>query len=96
MFNYLYGVLFGSLNLTLKLNQHVVGREIAEEWFTSLPDLVLDDIANGRQSDDEYIEIVQFYTSHILPGMNDFESANTFLEYNSVLSNSRKKVFNIT
>lgn len=74
----------------------MVGREIAEEWFASLSDLVLDDIANGRQSDDEYIEIVQFYTSHILPGMNDFESANIFLEYNLVLSDSKKKVFKIT
>ncbi len=82
--------------MDLKLNQHIVGREIAEGWFASLPDIVLDDIANGRQSDDGYIEVVRLYTCFILPGMNDFESAKTFLEYNSVLSDSKKKVFKIT
>ena len=71
-------------------------REVAECWFASLTDLVLDDIANGRESDENYLEIVQLYTCRILPGMNDFESANTFLEYNSVLSDSKKKVFIIT
>lgn len=85
-----------SLNLDLKLNQHMVGREIAEEWFASLPDIVLDDLENGRQNDNGYAEVVKLYTCYILPEMNDFNSAKTFLEYNSVLSDSKKKVFKIT
>ncbi|KAI8061943.1 hypothetical protein BDF21DRAFT_347703 [Thamnidium elegans] len=84
------------LVLDLKLNQFAEAREVAESWFACLPDLVLDDIANGRQSDESYIEIVQLYTCRILPAMNDFESAITFLEYNSVLTDSKKKVFIIT
>lgn len=82
--------------MDLKLNQFTEAREVAESWFACLPDLVLDDIANGRQNDESYIEIVQLYTCRVLPAMSDFESAVTFLEYNSVLTDSKKKVFIIT
>lgn len=74
----------------------MIARESSESWFASLPDLLLDDITCGRKSDESYIEIVQLYTCRILPAMNDFESANVFLEFNSVLSDSKKKVFIMT
>lgn len=87
---------YHSLLLDLKLDQAMVARESAETWFAALPDLLLDDIACGRTSDEAYVEIVQLYTCRILPAMNDYESANVFLEFNEVLSDFKKKVFIIT
>jgi hypothetical protein len=81
--------------MDLKLNQLAVAREISEDWFASLSDSVLDQISANQ--DDQvvvlgYNEIVDMYITRILPGMDDFESANTFLQYNSVLSHTKKEV----
>lgn len=80
----------------LKLDQASVARDSVESWFAALPDLLLDDMAQGRTSDEPYLEIVRLYIGRILPAMQDFESAHVFLEFNEVLSDSKKKVFLMT
>lgn len=81
-----------SLILDCNLNQYNVGREIAEDWFAFIPDSVLDSLAQSEKQEGGYFEVVQLYTCRILPGMNDFDSASTFLQYNEILSESKKKV----
>jgi hypothetical protein len=74
------------------LSQYNVGREIAEEWFASIPDSVLDNLSNSKNEEGGYYEVVQLYIVRILPGMNDFDSSRTFLQYNEILSDLKKKV----
>lgn len=81
--------------MNLKLNEVKVARDIAEDWFAALPDTTLDHIYRNQENDQVgigYKEVVQIYTTRILTALNDYESANTFLEYNSILNDHQKKV----
>ncbi|CEP14090.1 hypothetical protein [Parasitella parasitica] len=80
--------------MNMELEQLAVARSIAEDWFASVPDDIMDHISVNReqgQMAEGYIRVVELYAARILPRMHDFESANTFLEYNSVLTDSKKK-----
>ncbi|KAG2206640.1 hypothetical protein INT46_009927 [Mucor plumbeus] len=80
--------------MSIQLNQLSVARNIAEEWFASLSDEVMDHISANRDQDqitEGYNKVVELYVGRTLPRMHDFESANTFLDYNSVLTDSKKK-----
>jgi hypothetical protein len=83
-----------SLVMDLKLDQLAVAREISENWFASLSDNTLDHMSANQ--DPGYNEIVDIYITRILPGMDDFESANIFLQYNTVLSQTKKEVNRVT
>ena len=85
-----------SIAMSIQLNQLSVARNIAEEWFASLSDEVMDHISANRDQDqitEGYNKVVELYVGRTLPRMHDFESANTFLDYNSVLTDSKKKVY---
>ncbi|KAI8641778.1 hypothetical protein BD408DRAFT_388343 [Parasitella parasitica] len=87
-------LVFACVAMNIELEQFAVARSIAEEWFASLSDDMMDHIAANREQDqltEGYVKVVELYISRTLPRMHDFESANTFLEYNSVLTDSKKK-----
>ncbi|KAG1094515.1 hypothetical protein G6F42_018739 [Rhizopus arrhizus] len=80
--------------MNIELDQLAVARSIAEEWFASLSDEVMDHISANREQDqvtEGYNKVVELYVGRTLPRMHDFESANTFLDYNSVLTDTKKK-----
>ncbi|KAI8063709.1 uncharacterized protein B0P05DRAFT_555383 [Gilbertella persicaria] len=82
------------LVMYLKLDQLGVARDAAEAWFAALSDEFLDHIAANQDQDQialGYISVVDLYITRILPGMEDFESAKTFVQYNSVLNEAKKK-----
>lgn len=82
--------------MNIELDQLAVARSIAEEWFASLSDQVMDHISASREQDpvtEGYNKVVELYVGRTLPRMHDFESANTFLDYNSVLTDTKKKVY---
>lgn len=85
-----------SIAMNIELDQLAVARSIAEEWFASLSDQVMDHISASREQDpvtEGYNKVVELYVGRTLPRMHDFESANTFLDYNSVLTDTKKKVY---
>ncbi|KAL9545534.1 hypothetical protein MBANPS3_007110 [Mucor bainieri] len=83
--------------MNIELDQLAVARSVAEEWFASLSDNVMDHISANRDQQDQvtegYNKVVELYVGRTLPRMHDFESANTFLDYNSVLTDTQKKAF---
>ncbi|KAI8991690.1 hypothetical protein BDF20DRAFT_845850 [Mycotypha africana] len=79
------------LAMALNLQQPSLASNIAEEWFSALPDHVLQEIAEGNDRAG-YNDIVDQYIVNILPIMDDFDSALTFLEYNTIIPDARKKV----
>lgn len=85
--------------MTLKLNVPTIGRQIAEQWFATLSDNKLDYLGSFQGQDDtneifmiSYLELVDIYVTRILPESNDFESAKSFIEYNSFISDEKKEV----
>ncbi|KAI8337347.1 hypothetical protein EDC96DRAFT_578841 [Choanephora cucurbitarum] len=79
------------LVMDLKLNQQSVAREITEEWLASLPDSYLDQLGTGAEDQEDYIGVIELYSTRILPCLGDFESAEAFVEYNPILSDAKKK-----
>ncbi|KAI8336911.1 hypothetical protein BD560DRAFT_413482 [Blakeslea trispora] len=75
------------LVMDLKLDQLNVAKEAAEQWLAALPEIRKDD----EKKMVEYISVIDLYITRILPGLGDFESAETFIEYNSVLTDIKKK-----
>lgn len=90
-----------SLTLTLKQSIPTVGRQAAEQWFATLPDSSINHLSLQGQtsaSDDiyyaSYLQVVDLYASRVLPECGDLESARSFVEYNSFLSDEKKEVGN--
>jgi hypothetical protein len=89
--------------MTTNLEQLAVAKDITEEWFTCLSDAVLDNISQQIKQEHNYlvcayIEIVELYVTRILPGLNEFETAEAFIDYNTILTESKLLViffFNI-
>ncbi|KAI8976096.1 hypothetical protein BDB01DRAFT_804536 [Pilobolus umbonatus] len=81
--------------LYIQLNVPVVGKEFVESWFAGLSDTALDHISMNIEYPDVlvkgYLDTVNLYVTQLLPALNDYESAFTFIEYNSVLPDSIKK-----
>lgn len=91
-----------SLIMTLKLQVIKTGRQVAEEWYASLPDATIDyfssmaEQVNREQADVYYdgcVNAINHYATQILPAMNDYESAISFIQYNALLNEEKKKVF---
>ena len=78
--------------MDLKLNQLTVAKETTEEWLASLPDSYLDQLSTRAKDQEDYIGVIELYSTRILPGLGDFESAEAFVEYNPILSDAKKKV----
>lgn len=88
--------------MTANLEQFAVAKDITEEWFTCLSDAVLDNISRQIKQEHNYlvcayIEIVELYVTRILPGLNEFETAEAFIDYNTILTESKLlvNIFNI-
>ena len=81
--------------LLTKRNHHSLARTTVEIWLASQPDewflLARDKIANPQIAAN-YERIVELYVLHILPTLEDWESARQFLEYNDTLQEKRKQV----
>ncbi|KAL0140743.1 hypothetical protein V8B55DRAFT_1510087 [Mucor lusitanicus] len=68
--------------MNIELDQLAVARSIAEEWFASLSDEVMDHISASREQDqvtEGYNKVVELYVGRTLP------------HYNSVLTDTKKK-----
>ncbi|CAO3627039.1 unnamed protein product [Cunninghamella blakesleeana] len=86
------------LMTTLKLNVPTIGRQIAEQWFATLSDNKLDHLSSFQGQEDtndvfmiSYLELIDVYSTRTLPESNDFESAKSFIEYNSFISDEKKE-----
>ncbi|KAI8380979.1 uncharacterized protein BYT42DRAFT_287533 [Radiomyces spectabilis] len=83
------------LVMALKLDIPSVGRQIAEQWYASMPDTTMDHLAFVQADPDSffeaYIDTIHLYVTRILPLLRDFESATTFVEFNSFLSDEKKE-----
>ncbi|KAI7884252.1 hypothetical protein K492DRAFT_234824 [Lichtheimia hyalospora FSU 10163] len=88
------------LIMTLKLQVIKTGRQVAEEWYASLPDATMEyfssmaEQTNREQSDVYYdgcVNAINHYATQILPAMNDYESAISFIQYNALLDEEKKK-----
>ncbi|KAI8061093.1 hypothetical protein BC940DRAFT_310546 [Gongronella butleri] len=81
------------LLVSIKWHVPAVGRQVAEEWFASVPDATLDRLANASAEDRQaYIDCVRVYTCRILTQTADYASAKSFIEYNGILGDDDKKV----
>ncbi|KAL0082868.1 hypothetical protein J3Q64DRAFT_1642259 [Phycomyces blakesleeanus] len=79
--------------MSLKLNVPAVGRQVVEEWYSSLSEATVDHLSVAGEDDGVmklYRETVDLYVCRVLPALNDYDSARSFLEYNSFLSPSAK------
>ncbi|CAO3627074.1 unnamed protein product [Cunninghamella echinulata] len=88
------------LLMTLKLKVPTIGRQAAEQWFATLSDAKLDYLGSLQGQEEvftdntfmmSYLELIDIYATRILPEANDFESAKSFIEYNSFLSDEKKE-----
>jgi hypothetical protein len=78
-----------------------MGRQAAEQWFATLPDSTIDHLTLRAQTSTtttadiyyaSYLQVVDLYASRVLPDCGDLESARSFVEYNSFLSDEKKEV----
>jgi hypothetical protein len=77
-----------------------MGRQAAEQWFATLPDSTIDHLTLQAQTSTttsdiyyaSYLQVVDLYVSRVLPDCGDLESARSFVEYNSFLSDEKKEV----
>ncbi|ORX50212.1 hypothetical protein DM01DRAFT_1337874 [Hesseltinella vesiculosa] len=84
------------LLVTIKANVPGVGRQVAEEWFALLPDATLDLLAGLEAQDAQvqaYTECAHIYTCRILTQTGDYDSARSFIEYNGILTDEKKKEY---
>lgn len=88
------------LIMTLKLQVIKTGRQVAEEWYASLSDATMDYFSsmaqqsNREQADVYYdgcVNAINHYATQILPAMNDYDSAISFIQYNALLDEEKKK-----
>ncbi|KAI8081631.1 uncharacterized protein BX664DRAFT_340888 [Halteromyces radiatus] len=87
------------LIMTLKLSIPTVGRQAAEQWFATLSEQIADHLSNIQDQVDwekdtiwtSYLELVDVYTTQILPRSDDLDSAQSFVEYNSFLTDEKKE-----
>ncbi|CAO3702281.1 unnamed protein product [Rhizopus stolonifer] len=91
------------ITMTINLNQLSVAKDIIEEWFTCLSDATLDYVSNQTKKEEKhdvltctYIDLVELYVTRILPGLGEFETAETFIEYNTVLTESKLKALKMS
>lgn len=83
--------------MDVNLQQYNCAKVVAEEWLYSLSDAILDHISQQIENDDDHIsyaynKIVELYIIRILSGLYDFETAESFLEYNSILPGTKLEV----
>ena len=86
--------------MTLKIQAVNVGRQIVEEWYAAMSDSTMDYISSiaiqQEESDDVYyngcMEAIDLYVTRILPAMNDYETAISFVQYNPLISDEKKEV----
>lgn len=82
--------------LCLQFSAVKVAREIAEQWYASLPDVTIEYLVqNQDMSNPVYaacMNTIEIYLLKILGGMEDYHSAAAFLEYNGFISQDKKKV----
>ncbi|KAG1173449.1 hypothetical protein G6F70_008657 [Rhizopus microsporus] len=88
------GLVFTMISMDVNLQQYTCAKVVAEEWFYSLSDAILDHISQQIENDDDHIsyaynKIVELYIIRILSGLYDFETAESFLEYNSILTGAK-------
>ncbi|CEG68498.1 hypothetical protein RMATCC62417_04748 [Rhizopus microsporus] len=88
------GLVFTMISMDVNLQQYNCAKVVAEEWFYSLSDAILDHISQQIENDDDHIsyaynKIVELYIIRILSGLYDFETAESFLEYNSILTGTK-------
>ncbi|KAJ1951541.1 hypothetical protein FBU59_000084 [Linderina macrospora] len=101
-------VLVPTVLLCLKLRDAKAARDIVEAWLATLSDDTMymlqssnggtGKIAQDRQQraimvQASYMRVCELYTLHILPQLNDFDSAYTFLDMSTVVSASTKDGF---
>ncbi|ORZ17048.1 hypothetical protein BCR42DRAFT_450867 [Absidia repens] len=90
------------LSMTLKQSIPTVGRQVAEQWFATLPETTIDHLSSVQEQTNNidgdgnllwvsYLQMVDLYATRILPETGDFESARSFVEYNSFLSDEKKE-----
>ena len=88
--------------MTLKLDTVNVGRQIVEQWYANMQDATMDYISaitaqgEASSSTDVYyngcMEAIDLYVTRVLPAMNDYETAMTFVQYNPLISDEKKEV----
>lgn len=83
--------------MTLKLKVAPVGRQVAEQWYATLDDGTIEYLSSPREDENDVyahacLESIETYATQILPAMNDYESALSFVQYNAILDDSRKEV----
>ncbi|ORX72217.1 hypothetical protein DL89DRAFT_110238 [Linderina pennispora] len=101
-------VLVPTVLLCLKLRDAKTARDIVEAWFATLSDDTMYLLQNGNKGAGKivqnrqqratmvqasYMRVCELYTLHILPQLNDFDSAYTFLDLSTVVSAHTKDGF---
>lgn len=87
---------FFSMVLCLQFSAPNVAREVAEQWYASLPDVTIEYLAQNQDMDNPIyaacMNTIEIYLLKVLGGMEEYDSAATFLEYNGFISHDKKKV----
>jgi len=90
--------------LCVNQKMYSLARQITEAYLTTIPEgmLIHLETAAGALTSVErgnkdplmthYERLVELYVVHVLTKLNEWDSARQFLEYNTVLSDSTKKV----
>ncbi|KAJ1957627.1 hypothetical protein EC988_000734, partial [Linderina pennispora] len=101
-------VLVPTVLLCLKLRDAKTARDIVEAWFATLSDDTMYLLQNSNKGAGKivqnrqqratmvqasYMRVCELYTLHILPQLNDFDSAYTFLDLSTVVSAHTKDGF---
>ncbi|KAI9355921.1 hypothetical protein DFJ73DRAFT_247896 [Zopfochytrium polystomum] len=80
-------VIVARMLLLTRKSRFLDARDLFEAWISAVPDAFVLRAAAGHPPESVYYEqLVELYTLHALPGINDFTSAVGFLELNDVLS----------
>lgn len=86
-------------NILVELNVHQVelARSVVEGWLGTLSEFVLTFLEEHSGDDDEismaYERVVELYILHVLPKLGEYEYAREFLNFNSILTEDKKRIY---
>ena len=86
-----YQVISTVVYCTLKIDAPDVGRVVIEDWL-ALRDSFYSLEPSEKQEGGFYYKILELYTLHILPKLEQWDYAKEFLEYESELTSQRREV----
>lgn len=80
---------------SVKLDCVHVGRELIDNWLSLRSQSIYEhnqDETQAKEGSDGYEKVVEMYTLHVLPRLEDWHSAREFLRYETELSQDRRMV----